>query len=464
MGAPSGFLTGEPFKRGVECENGLTFHEITIVFLAFAGWILGLYLLERWGLLSRVGLTLMGPFLMAKTLRGRALIERIAQWRGWGAMGRVFVVLVAVTMVGMTALLAWTATLVSRIPPEAAPSPQVLLGLPGINPFIPLTSGILALAVAIIVHEFSHGILARKWKVKIKSLGILLFIVPIGAFVEPDEEEMQALDRPKRAAIYAAGPGSNVVLAVLLAVIFSLGMMSAVQAKAPGMGITSIVAESPAEMEGLAMGMIITHIDGVAVETAARFTEVLGQKDAGQVLSVDLFQNEESFTRQITLADRFDFTDQEADRGKGFIGVGTVSTNPDVFNPFVSSQRLGIGAASLLFLLFPFSGMMPMQAPLTDFYTLTGAWTVLPASAFFVLANTIYWLFWINLMLGMTNALPAVPLDGGYLFRDWAEAGLKRIRRGMKAEAAARVARNLSYVAALSILALILWQLIGPRI
>ncbi|MCJ2531216.1 MAG: site-2 protease family protein [Candidatus Thermoplasmatota archaeon] len=441
----------------------MTFHEITIVFLAFAGWILGLYLLERRGLLSRVGLTMMGPFLMAKTLRGRALIERIAQWRGWGTMGRVFVVLVAVTMVGMTALLVWTATLVSRIPPEAAPSPQVLLGLPGINPFIPLTYGIFALAVAIIVHEFSHGILARKWKVKIKSLGILLFIVPIGAFVEPDEEDMQALDRPKRGAIFAAGPGSNVVLAALLAVIFSIGMMSAVQAKAPGMGITSIVPESPAEGV-LAMGMIITHIDGDAVETAARFTEVLGQKTAGQVLFVDIFQNEGSFTRQITLADRFDFTDQEADRGKGFIGVGTVSTNPDIFNPIVSSQRLGIGAASLLFILFPFSGMMPMQPPLTDFYTLTGAWAIFPTTAFFVLANTIYWLFWINLMLGMTNALPAVPLDGGYLFRDWVEAGLKRIRRGMKAEAAARIARNLSYVVALFILALILWQLIGPRI
>ncbi|MEE9174496.1 MAG: site-2 protease family protein [Thermoplasmata archaeon] len=442
----------------------MTFHEITIVFLAFAGWILGLYLLERRGLLSRVGLTLMGPFLMAKTLRGRAVIERIAQWRGWGAMGRVYVVLVAVTMVGMTALLAWTATLVSRIPPEAAPSPQVLLGLPGINPFIPLTYGIFALAVAIIVHEFSHGILARWWKVKIKSLGILLFIVPIGAFVEPDEEEMQALDRPKRGAIFAAGPGSNVVLAVLLALIFSLGMMSAVQAKAPGMGITSIVAGSPAETEGLAVGMIITHLNNTAIENAAQFTEILGQTTAGQVLPVTLFQNEASITRQLTLADRFDRTGLETDRGKGFMGVGTIDTNPDIFNPFVSSQRLGVGGAFLLYLLFPFNGLSPLQAPITDFYTVTGAWAVVPASAFFILANTIYWLFWINLMLGMTNALPAVPLDGGYLFRDWTEAGLKRIRRGMKAEERARVARNLSYVAALSILALILWQLIGPRI
>ncbi|MFQ5908163.1 MAG: site-2 protease family protein [Thermoplasmata archaeon] len=442
----------------------MTFHEITIVFLAFAGWILGMYLLQRRGLLDRVGLTLMGPFLMAKTKRGRAFIERIAQWRGWNFVGRAFVILVAVTMVGMTALLIWTSTLVANIPAEAAPPPQVLLGLPGINPFIPLTYGIFALAVAIIVHEFSHGILARWWKVKIKALGILLFIVPIGAFVEPDEDEMQALDQKKRGTIFAAGPGSNVVLAIVLAVIFSLGMMSAVQARAPGMGITSIVGESPAETEGLAVGMIITHLDGIAIQDAAHFTELLGQTTAGQTVPVTLFQSDATDTRQVTLGDRFDFTGLEADRGKGFLGVGTISTNPDIFNPFISSQRLGVGGAFFLFLLFPFNGLMPIQPPLTDFYAVTGVWAIFPASAFFILANTIYWLFWINLMLGMTNALPAVPLDGGYLFRDWADAGIKRVRRGMKAEDRARVARNLSYFAALFILALILWQLIGPRI
>ena len=30
----------------------------------------------------------------------------------------------------------------------------------------------------------------------------------------------------------------------------------------------------------------------------------------------------------------------------------------------------------------------------------------------------IYWTFWLNLVLGVSNALPAVPFDGGYLFRD----------------------------------------------
>ena len=28
----------------------------------------------------------------------------------------------------------------------------------------------------------------------------------------------------------------------------------------------------------------------------------------------------------------------------------------------------------------------------------------------------LYWIFWLNIVLGVTNALPAVPFDGGFLF------------------------------------------------
>ena len=33
-----------------------------------------------------------------------------------------------------------------------------MIGLPGLNPVIPLWYGILALVIAMVVHEFSHGI------------------------------------------------------------------------------------------------------------------------------------------------------------------------------------------------------------------------------------------------------------------------------------------------------------------
>ncbi|HHO57275.1 MAG TPA: hypothetical protein ENJ70_01835 [Thermoplasmatales archaeon] len=32
--------------------------------------------------------------------------------------------------------------------------------------------------------------------------------------------------------------------------------------------------------------------------------------------------------------------------------------------------------------------------------------------------NLLYWIFWLNFAVGTFNALPAMPLDGGYIFRD----------------------------------------------
>jgi len=88
----------------------------------------------------------------------------------------------------------------------------------------------------------------------------------------------------------------------------------------------------------------------------------------------------------------------------------------------------------------------------------------MPAPLFWILVNALYWLFWLNLMLGATNALPAVPLDGGYIFKDGIESLVSRLRKGITVEARDRIVRGLSYTFAFLILALVLWQLIGPRI
>ena len=58
--------------------------------------------------------------------------------------------------------------------------------LPGVN--LPFFEGIAALIVVLAVHEVCHAVLARIAKIQVLSSGIVLFgIIPIGAFVEPDE-------------------------------------------------------------------------------------------------------------------------------------------------------------------------------------------------------------------------------------------------------------------------------------
>ena len=64
--------------------------------------------------------------------------------------------------------------------------------LPGMPIKIPFIEGWLALIIILIIHEFSHGILTRIIKIKVKSFGLLLLgYFPIGAFTEPDEKKQK---------------------------------------------------------------------------------------------------------------------------------------------------------------------------------------------------------------------------------------------------------------------------------
>src|SRR5437773_1272417 len=344
---------------------------ILIAAAAIVLWCLLLYVLQSRGLLERRGLSPSpppaGPFLMWKTVRGRQLIDRIARrnvfWRWFGDLA---IVLVAVTMVGTTVLLLWEATLVQSSAVRAnPPSPELLLGLPGINPIIPLGYVIFGLAVAIILHEFLHRILLLVAKIRIRSLGLIFLIFPIGAFVEPEEEELRALPRRDRARLFAAGPAMNIVLAVLFAVIFSSVMATSVQPVHDGVGIVAFPQNtpSPAQAAGMQPFTVITNINGTEIHTFTDFTSALA------------------------------------------------------------------------------------RAPL-----------------FWLLVNTAYWLFWLNAMLGATNALPAVPLDGGYIFKDGVEGLLSRIRKGISTEQRDRIVTNVSRAFAFLILGLVVWQFIGPRI
>src|SRR3989454_5703255 len=165
-------------------------------------------------------------------------------------------------MLGTTVLLAWEAPLVQNAAiRNTPPSPETLRGLPGINPTILLGDGLLGLAVAIILHEFSHGILSRVANIKIRSLGLIFLIFPIGAFVEPDEDELRALPRRERGRLYAVGPATNVLLAVLFATIFSTPIPTSVPPVPDGVRIVGFTPNSPAALAGMQPNTVITSIN-----------------------------------------------------------------------------------------------------------------------------------------------------------------------------------------------------------
>lgn len=445
---------------------GVLLHPIFIFVLAITIWIIVMYIFYKRKTFEGTSFALSGPFLLWKTERGKKFIEKLSKpKRLWKVYGDFSIVLSLIIMVTFLIVLIWVATLVMNIPKERVPSPEMIIGIPGLNPIIPLWYGIMALIIAMVIHEFSHGILTRLAKAKIESLGVVFFILPIGAFVEPNEDELKVMEKRKRSRLFAAGPTSNIIVALFCSLIFTSMFMGSVQPKAVGNGIVGVVADSPAANESLAPGMIITSIEYngnvTNLNNSTAFGLLMGTTRPGENVNLTIFHNGQVFERDVVLASR------EENETQGLLGVYThyTGTGKQIYYPTIYPDSLEATMYSLLvYITLPIRGLSPIEKPYTDFYQPEGAMAALSEPVFWVLANSFYWIFWLNLMLGLTNALPAVPLDGGYVFRDGLDTLLSRLKKDMKPEKREAVVRNVSYFLAFFILALILWQLIGPRI
>jgi len=116
-----------------------------------------------------------------------------------------------------------------------SPIPEQLRNVPPIAPLIPyfprlfnlesffpplfFTYFLVALAIVAVSHEFSHGIFARLNKIKVKTTGLAFFGPFFGAFVEPDEKQMNKSKKVPQLAILAAGTFANVVMTLLFLLI-----------------------------------------------------------------------------------------------------------------------------------------------------------------------------------------------------------------------------------------------------
>ena len=107
-------------------------------------------------------------------------------------------------------------TLVLQPEPTGIYQPQNILLLPGINDYVPSTFAVwFAFVLTIAIHEFGHGILCRVENIKVKGIGALIAVIPIGVFVEPDEEELDKAKGMPKMRMFGAGIMNNLVVAVI---------------------------------------------------------------------------------------------------------------------------------------------------------------------------------------------------------------------------------------------------------
>jgi len=104
-----------------------------------------------------------------------------------------------------------------KAPPIAPLIPYFpkLFGMESFFPPFYFTYFIIALAIVAIVHEFSHGVFMRLFKIKIKSTG-LVFLGPIlGAFVEEEKKGFEKKKKLEQMTVLGAGVFANVLVALL---------------------------------------------------------------------------------------------------------------------------------------------------------------------------------------------------------------------------------------------------------
>lgn len=474
----------EPTLTGMPIEVHIRRHSqflIILTFCLFLGWYtFALFLIAwitgvRWadneGYLEKNNMELVWgrSFLMWRTDWGKDFIEKISQNKPlWRRIGDVWVVTVFFIMIFMFLLLLWQATLAWQIPKSASVSPKMMIGLPGLNPVIPLWYGILALVIAMVVHEFSHGILSRVANVKVKALGLLMFFFPVGAFVEPDEEEMKSMKKWERMRLYAAGPGSNMVIAIIFSLLFSSVMVASLEPSSDGVLSASVVLDYGGGEAGLEPWMLITEIDNQIILNSGDFSRVMNETYAGQVVNVSVLNKGTPETYQVTLSDKGSYylkyypdSYETWMSGKGFMGIAVV--NPEVIADSLANPGSS-GGSMLQYVTLPFQKLQPFPEHFTALFSPSGIVGVIPDSAFWILANSFYWIFWLNLMVGLTNALPAVPLDGGFIFADGVTGMLGKVKSSMTAQRKEEIVDRLVSILAITVVFLIVWQIVGPRL
>ena len=237
--------------------------------------------------------------------------------------------------------------------------------------------------------------------------------------------------------------------------------MAAVTPVHNGVGIVGFSGpDSGALKAGLQPYSIITNVNGTEVNSYSDFVNAMAEVRPNTTIAVQTYNvnNGTYFDAAVTVG-------YDNATGRPLLGIYALDVSTDYYHPLTNPDRFGgVPGAILSYIALPFAGRAPIQDPEISFYTVSGPFAALPPAVFWVFTNSLYWLFWLNAMLGATNALPAVPLDGGYVFKDGMDTLVSRLRRGIKAEDRDRIVKQVSYLFALLILALILWQLIGPRI
>jgi regulator of sigma E protease len=317
---------------------------------------------------------------------------------------------------------------------------------------------VVALGALVAFHEFGHFWVARRAGVKVLKFSIgfgpklvgrqigeteyLISAIPLGGYVkmlgEDSGDEISDADKArsfshaplyKRAAIVAAGPVFNLLLAYL---IFTVWLAGGAPLFVPSFAdlaptVETVVAGSPAETAGLKSGDKIIQIGDKRINTWNEMTDLV-KRSPGKPLSVVVERDGRTETLTIVPGIRKEAQSDGTEIDVGQIGITKVNKALlDSSHPLmapIDGLRATWGWTKLTIL-----GIVKMITREVSADNIGGPLTIAKISgdaASQGFSNYVFLIAILSINLGVLNLLPIPVLDGGHLAFFAVEGVLRR--------------------------------------
>lgn len=197
---------------------------------------------------------------------------------------------------------------------EPAEAGGVVPIIPGVTiTGLPLVYLLIGLAVAILTHEFAHGLASSRDNIPIKSSGLLGFLVLFGAFVEPDEETFEKQATPRaRMRLLAAGSYSNIIWSfVFLALLVNFSSIASIAYNPPSGAYVYQLSEGSPAAAALEVGDVIIGLNDTVIANWSAVSVFMNGAPAGSQVTVHTLDGD------VTLI----LAASELNTSRGYLGI-----------------------------------------------------------------------------------------------------------------------------------------------
>src|SRR3989339_650515 len=370
--------------------------------------------------LKRENLKKEGGLLLYKTSWGIKLIEsvgdkhkKLLHFISYFSLGTGYILMVLIMFLIIQTVYIYLTTPIIQIfkaPPIMPLIPYFpqLFGLQSFFPPFYFIYFILSIAVVLTVHEFSHGIFAKSFGIRIKSTGFAFlkwFPALFGAFVEQDDKQMIKKSKFAQMSVLSAGvdaqtissingiPINNISSQNILNLMNEEGINNIVTKDGQGYiaekkslvnqeGYFVLYHDAPAinsELFGA-----ITSINNEKIDSIEKLGSVIGSYQPGEEVVIKTMTSEGEKVYNIILGEH------PEKEGQAWLGIGFVDQDQSTFTRKIVSK-------------FTYKDAHTYYQPRFD-----------GASIF--IHDLLWWIFLINLLVALMNMMPVGFLDGGQFF------------------------------------------------